>query len=30
VPTRQPGEYLMVWVSSREGKPDIFARRIRL
>jgi len=30
VPTRQSGEYLMVWVSSREGKPDIFARRIRL
>jgi len=30
VPTRQPGEYLMVWVSTREGKPDIFARRFRL
>jgi len=29
-PTRQPGEYLMVWVSTREGKPDIFARRFRL
>ena len=30
VPTRQSGEYLMVWVSTREGKPDIFARRFRL
>lgn len=30
VPTRQAGEYLMVWVSSREGKPNIFARRIKL
>jgi hypothetical protein len=30
VPTRQPGEYLLVWVSTREGKPDIFARRFKL
>ena len=30
VPTKQPGEYLMVWVSTREGKPDIFARRLKL
>ena len=30
VPTGQSGEYLMVWVSTREGKPDIFARRFRL
>ena len=30
VPTRQPGEYLMVWVSTREGKADIFARRFKL
>jgi len=29
-PTGQPGEFLMVWVSTREGKPDIFARRFRL
>ena len=30
VPTKQSGEYLMVWVSTREGKPDIFARRLKL
>jgi hypothetical protein len=30
VATRQPGEYLMVWVSTVEGKPDIFARRFKL
>ena len=30
VATRQPGEYLMVWVSTTEGKPDIFARRFKL
>jgi len=30
VPTRQAGEYLMVWVSTRDGKPDIYARRFRL
>ncbi len=30
VATRQPGEYLMVWVSSRDGKPDIYARRFKL
>lgn len=30
VATRQPGEYLMVWVSTSEGKPNIFARRIRI
>mgnify|MGYP001454401278 CR=1 FL=1 len=30
VPTRQPVDYLMLWVSTREGKPNIFARRIRL
>ncbi len=29
VPTAQRGEYLMVWVSSREGKADIFAQRFR-
>ena len=30
VATRQAGEYLMVWVSTQEGKPDIFARRFKL
>jgi hypothetical protein len=30
VPTRQPGEYLLVWVSTMEGKADIFARRFKL
>lgn len=30
VATRQPGEFLMVWVSSRDGKPDIYARRFKL
>ena len=30
VPTRQHGEYLMVWVSTHEGKPDIYARRFKL
>ena len=30
VATRQHGEYLMVWVSSRDGKPDIYARRLKL
>jgi hypothetical protein len=30
VPTRQAGEYMMVWVSTREGKPDVFARRFKL
>jgi len=29
VPTAQRGEYLMVWVSTREGKADIFAQRFR-
>ncbi|MEE8606051.1 MAG: exo-alpha-sialidase [Nitrospiraceae bacterium] len=28
--TRQPGEYLMVWVSHEKGNLNIFARRFRL
>ncbi len=30
IPTGQPDEYLMVWVSTREGKADIFVSRFRL
>ncbi len=29
VATRERGEYLLVWVSSEAGNPDIFARRFR-
>jgi len=30
VPTGRPDEYLMVWVSTRDGKADIFVRLFRL
>jgi hypothetical protein len=30
VATAQPGEYVMVWTSTRKGKTDIFSRRFRL
>jgi hypothetical protein len=29
VRTRDPGRYLMVWVSNREGKTDIYSRIFR-
>jgi hypothetical protein len=29
-PTKTPGQYLMVWVSNREGKTDIYCRTFQL
>jgi len=29
VPTREPGEFLRVWVSDPKGRTDIFARRFQ-
>lgn len=29
IPAGRPGEYMMVWVSTREGKADILAQRVR-
>ncbi|HEV2668652.1 MAG TPA: sialidase family protein [Blastocatellia bacterium] len=29
-PTKTPGQYLMVWVSNREGKTDIYSRTFKL